>query len=71
VAQEVLGYNEQASREKTMKIYDTIWDIAERSDKLGSPTYRVADLFGGSGLPYGGVHGFECDPLHPGFDRAS
>jgi len=44
VAQEVLGYNEQASREKTMKIYDTIWDIAERSDKLGSPTYRVADI---------------------------
>jgi leucine dehydrogenase len=44
VAQEVLGYNEQASREKTMKIYDTIWDIAERSQKLGSPTYRVADI---------------------------
>jgi leucine dehydrogenase len=44
VAQEVLGYNESKAREKTMKIYDTIWDIAERSDKLKAPTYRVADI---------------------------
>jgi leucine dehydrogenase len=26
-----------------MKIYDTIFEIAERSAKTGTPTYRVAD----------------------------
>jgi leucine dehydrogenase len=44
VAQEVKGYDAKASREKTMKIYDTIFDIAERSAKNHVPTYRVADL---------------------------
>ncbi len=43
VAQEVKGYDAGKAREKTMKIYDTIFDIAERSQKMGSPTYRVAD----------------------------
>ena len=44
VAQEVLGYNASLAREKTLKIYDTIYDIAERSVKNNVPTYRVADL---------------------------
>jgi leucine dehydrogenase len=44
VAQEVLGYDAKLSREKTMKLYDTIWDIAERSAKLHAPTYRVTDI---------------------------
>jgi len=44
VAQEVAGYDAKISREKTLKIYDTILDIAERSEKLKSPTYRVADI---------------------------
>ena len=44
VAQEVLGYDEAKSRAATLKIYDTIWDIAERSTKLKAPTYRVADI---------------------------
>ncbi len=44
VAQEVAGYDAKISREKTLKIYDTILDIAERSAKLKSPTYRVADI---------------------------
>jgi leucine dehydrogenase len=44
VAQEVLGYDAKLAREKTMKLYDTIWDIAERSAKLHSPTYRVTDI---------------------------
>ena len=44
VAQEVAGYDAKVSREKTLKIYDTILDIAERSTKLKSPTYRVADI---------------------------
>jgi len=44
VAQEVAGYDANASREKTLKIYDTILDIAERSAKNNAPTYRVADV---------------------------
>jgi leucine dehydrogenase len=44
VAQEVLGYDAQKSRAQTMQIFDTIKDIAERSAKLGSPTYRIADI---------------------------
>lgn len=44
VAQEVLGYDAQKSREKTMKIYDTILEIAERSATTGTPTYRIADM---------------------------
>jgi leucine dehydrogenase len=44
VAQEVLGYDAQKARERTMKIYDTIYEIAERSAKTLTPTYRIADL---------------------------
>jgi leucine dehydrogenase len=43
VAQEVLGYDAQKSRGNTMKIYDTIYEIADRSSKTGTPAYRVAD----------------------------
>jgi leucine dehydrogenase len=44
VAQEVLGYDAKKAHANTLKIYDTIWDIAERSAKLHAPTYRVADI---------------------------
>ena len=44
VAQEVLGYDAQKSRDKTMKIFDTILEIADRSAKTGTPTYRIADM---------------------------
>lgn len=44
VAQEVLGYDAAKSRDKTMKIYDTILDISERSAKTGTPAYKVADM---------------------------
>ena len=44
VAQEVLGYDAEKSRTKTLKIYDTILDISERSTKLAAPTYKVADI---------------------------
>src|SRR4051812_12059975 len=44
VAQEVLGYDAGKSREKTMQIYDTILEIADRSAKTGTPTYRIADM---------------------------
>jgi leucine dehydrogenase len=44
VAQEVIGYDATLARAGTMKIYDTILDIAERSAKLNAPTYKVADI---------------------------
>ena len=44
VAQEVLGYDAAKSREKTMQIFDTIFEIADRSAKTGTPTYRIADM---------------------------
>jgi leucine dehydrogenase len=44
VAQEVLGYDADTSRRKTMSIYDTIYEIADRSFKTSTPTYRVADM---------------------------
>jgi leucine dehydrogenase len=44
VAQEVIGYDAEISRTRTLAIYDTIYEIAERSAKTGTPTYRVADL---------------------------
>ena len=44
VAQEVLGYDAQKARTKTLEIYDTIFEIADRSAKTGTPTYRIADM---------------------------
>ncbi len=44
VAQEVVGYDAAAARAKTITIFDTITDIAERSQRLGSPTYKIADI---------------------------
>jgi leucine dehydrogenase len=44
VAQEVKGYDAAAARERTMKIYDTIYEICDRSQKLAAPTYKVADI---------------------------
>lgn len=44
VAQEVKGYDATAARDRTIKIYDTMWEIFERSKKLNAPTYKVADI---------------------------
>ena len=44
VAQEVLGYDASKARENTLKIFDTIWEIADRAKKVGAPTYRIADM---------------------------
>src|SRR6185295_14853031 len=41
VAQEVVGYDATVSRDRTMRIYDTIYEIAERSRKTLTPTFRV------------------------------
>lgn len=43
VAQEYAGYDADVSRERTMKIYDTILEIAERAEAAQAPTYRIAD----------------------------
>ncbi len=44
VAQEIEGYDEAKSRAKVMKIYDTIYEIAERAAKAMHPTHRIADM---------------------------
>lgn len=44
VAAEVTGYDADKARARTMTIYETIYEIAERSKKTLTPTYRVADL---------------------------
>jgi len=44
VAQEVKGYDANVARERTTKIYDTMWEIFDRSKKLNAPTYKVADI---------------------------
>ncbi len=43
VAQEVAGYNATVSRNRTLKIYDTIREILERAASEALPTDRVAD----------------------------
>lgn len=43
VAQEVIGYDADKARAKTMKIYDTIYEIVERADTAMAPTSRIAD----------------------------
>lgn len=43
VAQEYAGYDEKVARERTMTIYNTIFEIAERAKKAMAPTYRIAD----------------------------
>ena len=43
VAEEVKGCDAKRARERTMKIYDTIFEICDRSKTLQLPTYRVAD----------------------------
>ncbi|HEY1553283.1 MAG TPA: Glu/Leu/Phe/Val dehydrogenase dimerization domain-containing protein [Kofleriaceae bacterium] len=44
VAQEVKGYDAKVARERTLKIYDTIFEICDRSKRLAAPTYKVADI---------------------------
>jgi leucine dehydrogenase len=43
VAQEVVGYDEKIATERTMKIYDTIYEIVERAKKAETPTSIIAD----------------------------
>ncbi len=44
VALELRTYSASKAREETMKVYDTIFQIGERSLQSLTPTYRVADL---------------------------
>lgn len=43
VAQEVVGYDANVVRERVMKIYDTILEIVQRSEREGVPSDRIAD----------------------------
>jgi leucine dehydrogenase len=43
VAQEVVGYDAEKARARTMKIYDTILEIAERAKRAMTPTNVIAD----------------------------
>jgi len=43
VAQEVVGYDADKSRARTLKIYDTILEIAERARRAMQPTNVIAD----------------------------
>jgi leucine dehydrogenase len=44
VAEEVKGYDGAKAREGTLKIYDTMLEIFDRSKRLGAPTHKVADM---------------------------
>ncbi len=44
VAQEVTGYDETKVSERVLHIYDTIWQIAERSKASLQPTQRIAHV---------------------------
>ena len=44
VAHELTTYSADKAREDTMKVYDTIYQIGERSMQSLTPSYRVADL---------------------------
>ena len=44
VALELEGYDAARARERTMLVYDTIYQIGDRSLQSGTPSYRVADL---------------------------
>lgn len=43
VATELDGYDADKSRVKVMKIYDTIYEIAERAERAMKPTHLIAD----------------------------
>ncbi len=44
VGEEVVGYDAEKARARTMAIYDTIYEIAERARKAMTPTGRIADM---------------------------
>ncbi len=44
VAQEAKGYDASVATKKTLEIFDTILDIAQRSERTQTPSYRVADI---------------------------
>lgn len=44
VAEEQAGYDPERARARTMKIYDTMYEIGERAQKVMAPTSVVADM---------------------------
>lgn len=57
VSIEITGYDAEKARARVMKIYDTIYEIAERSARSHTPTYRVADLLVEERLAHAGERG--------------
>jgi glutamate dehydrogenase/leucine dehydrogenase len=43
VAQEVIGYDVNVVRSRTLKIYDTILEIVQRADREKLPPHVIAD----------------------------
>jgi leucine dehydrogenase len=43
VAEEYTGYDAARATDRTMKIFETIYEIAERAKRAMAPTYRIAD----------------------------
>ena len=43
VAQEILGYDAEKARVRTLAIYDTIFEIAERARRAMTPTDIIAN----------------------------
>jgi leucine dehydrogenase len=43
VAQEVVGYDAEKAHARTLKIFDTIYEIAERAKKAETPTHIIAN----------------------------
>jgi len=43
VAQEVVGYDAEVARVRTLRVYDTIVEIAERAASSSTPAHRIAD----------------------------
>ena len=55
VAEEYRGYDGARSRERVLRIFDTILEIAERSKKTQTPTWRVADSMAADRLARAGA----------------
>ncbi len=40
----MIGYDASRAQKRTMEIYETIYEIADRAKRAMTPTSRVADL---------------------------
>ena len=54
VATEITGYDVEKSRAKVLQIYDTIFEIAERSRRAMKPSHIIADMMAEERLAHAG-----------------